>query len=65
MSLNFTTEGRLPGSVGSASAFGSGHDPRVLGSSPKLGSLLNGEFASPSAPPSAHRVSLSLSQINK
>ena len=29
-----------------ASAFGSGHDSRVLGSSPALGSLLSGEPAS-------------------
>ena len=29
-----------------ASAFGSGHDPEVLGSSPELGSLLSGEPAS-------------------
>ena len=31
-----------------ASAFGSGHDPRVLGSSPESGSLLGREPASPS-----------------
>ena len=31
-----------------ASAFSSGQDPRVLGSSPTLGSLLSGEPASPS-----------------
>ena len=36
-----------------ASAFSSGHDPRVLGSSPQLGSLLSGEAASPPPPPAA------------
>ena len=43
------------------SALGSGHDPRVLGSSPTLGSLLTGGSASlfPSAPPSACDLSLS------
>ena len=49
------------------SAFGSGHDPGVWGSSPASGSLLIGESASPSpsAPPSAHALSHSLSQKNK
>jgi len=42
--------GCLHGSVGWASAFGSGLDPPVLGSSPTLGSLLGGRSASPSAP---------------
>jgi len=41
-------EGRLGGSVGWVSAFGSGHDPRVLRSSSALGSLLCGEPAYPS-----------------
>ena len=36
------------GSVSEGSVFGSGHDPRVLGSSPELGSLLSRESASPS-----------------
>ena len=40
------------------SAFGSGHDPWILGSSPTLGPLLSGEPASPSPP-------FPLSQINK
>jgi len=43
------------------SAFGSGHDLRVLGSSPASGSLLSRESASPSLSPST----LALSQINK
>ena len=34
-----------------ADAFGSGHDPRVLGSSPASGSLLSGKPASPSPLP--------------
>ena len=49
-------------------AFGSSHDPRVLGSSPALGSLLSGESASPSAPCPAlvlYTLSLSPSQIDK
>jgi len=37
------------GHLGEASAFGSGPNPRVLGSSPASGSLLGGEPASPSA----------------
>jgi len=36
-----------------ASAFGSGHVPRVLGSSPASGSLLGGKPASPSPTPPA------------
>ena len=36
----------LGGSDGYASAFCSGHDPEVLGSSPTSGSLLSGVFAS-------------------
>ena len=49
------------------SAFGSGHDPRVLGSSPTLGSLLSREPASSSlsACLSAYLWSLSVKQINK
>ena len=44
--LGGTKEGRLGGSVAEASAFHSGHDLRVLGSTPLLGSLLKGEPAS-------------------
>ena len=64
---NRATLGHLGGSVGQASAFGSGHDPRVHGSSPALGSLLSGELASssPFAAPHARALSLSLCQINK
>ena len=43
--------GRLGCLVGEVSAFGSGHDPRVLGWSPTSGSLLSRQSASPSAPP--------------
>ena len=46
------------------SAFSSGHDPRVLGSNPALGSLVSRESSSPSFP-SPHWCSLSRSQINK
>ena len=42
------------GSVGKAPAFSSGHDPRVLELSPTSGSLLSGESACSSAPPSTH-----------
>ena len=44
--------GHLGGSVSEVSAFGSGHDLRVPGSSPASGSLLSGESASlwPPAP---------------
>ena len=45
------------------SCFGSGHDLRVLGLSPLLGSLLSRESACPSAPPPTHIPSVS--QINK
>jgi len=57
----------LGASVGEVSAFSSGHDPRVLGPSPALGSLLSGEPASPSpsAPPPACALSWSLKWINK
>lgn len=50
-----TVLGRLDGSV---SAFGSGRDPRVLGSSSQLGSLLCGKPAPPS--PTSHAYVLSL-----
>ena len=55
--------GHLGGSDGQASAFGSGHDPRVLG----LGTLLSREPASPSpsAAPPACALSLSFCQISK
>ena len=56
-----TTIGRLGGSVGEASAFGSGRDPRVLGSSPTSGSLLSGASASPSASASPPAYTLSVS----
>ena len=54
-----------------ASALGSGHALKVLGSSPMLGSLFSGESASPSpsAPPLArlleHAHPRSRSMINK
>ena len=49
-----------------ASAFGSGCDPRVLGSSPASGSLLCWEPASSSpTPPPVFPLSLALCQINK
>ena len=48
--------GHLGGSEGKVSAFSSGHDLRVLGSSPASGSLLSGESASPSAPDPPHLV---------
>ena len=64
-----TLLGLLGGSVGEASAFGSGHDLRVLGWNPESGSLLSGEPASPSpsaAPcPSLCSLSLSLPLSNK
>ena len=55
--------GYLGGSVGWASAFSSGCDPGVLGSSPASGSLLSGESVSPSpsACCSAYSGMLSLS----
>ena len=61
-------EGCWGDSVGRASAFGLGHDLRVLKWSPMLGSLLHGESASPSPSASAppiHSFTLYLSQINK
>ena len=49
-----------------AAAFGSGHDLRVLGSSPASDSLLSREPASPfSLPASLPTCDLSLCQINK
>ena len=42
-------DGSLGGSVGEASVLGSGHDLRVLGLRPTMGSLLSRECASPSA----------------
>ena len=53
------TGAHLGDSDGSASAFGSGHNPRVLGLSPTLGSLFSGEPVPPS--PSAPACALSLS----
>ena len=46
------------------SAFGSGHDPGVLGLSPVSGSLFSRESAFPSAP-SPLMLAFSFSQINK
>ena len=52
----------MGGSAAWASAFGSDHDPKVLGLSPVWGSVLMGESAAPSlSPPPAL---FSLSQIN-
>jgi len=53
-----TTVGRLTGSVGWASAFGSGHDPRVLGWSTASGSLLS---RVPALPPPLLTLALTLS----
>ena len=67
--LNTKIEGKLGllgGSASEASAFSSGHDLRVLGSSPALGSLLIGESASPSPFPYPRpQLVLSLPQINQ
>ena len=52
----------LGGSVGWVSAFGSGCDLGILGSSPMLGLPAQGVSASPSP---SHLCALSLSQINK
>lgn len=65
-----TFQGCLGGSVCQASAFSSGHELEVLGSSPAWGSLLNGEPVSPSPSPSAchppaRTLSSPLSEINK
>ena len=54
------------GRVSEASAFGSGHDLRVLGLSPVLGFLLSRESASASfSITPAHALSLMCSQINE
>ena len=53
--------GHLGGSVDWATAFNSGHDPRLPGSSPALGSQLLGESASPSDLLLSHALSHSLS----
>ena len=45
--------------------FASGHDPRVLGSSPMSDSLLSGESASPSPSAAPLAYALSLCQINR
>ena len=47
------------------SAFGSGHDPRDLGSSPASGSPLSGKPAFPSPTPPACVPSLAVSLSNK
>ena len=52
------------GSVGEASAFGSGHDPRILGSSSTLDSLLSGSMLLP-LPSLLLVLTLSLTEINK
>ena len=49
-------KGHLGGSVSWPPAFGSGHDLRVLGLSPMLGSQLSGELASPFPPAGALSV---------
>ena len=56
-------QGHLGGSVCEVSIFGLGHDLRVPGLSPTSGSLLSRESASPSpsVPPPAHSLTLSLS----
>lgn len=55
----------LDGSVGKMSAFTSGQDPKVLGRSLTLVSLLSGESASPSPNPPACALSLYISLSNK
>ena len=55
----------LGGLVGYTSAFGSGHDFRVLGSSSTLGSLLSGQPASLSSSAITLVCALSLCQLNK
>ena len=47
MKMEYSSEGHLGGSIGKVSAFSSGHDPKVLGSSPITSSLLHGEPAYP------------------
>ena len=63
--IKHTAQGRLGGSVGEVSAFGSGHDPGVVGSSPVSGSLLSGESASPSPSAPPLLVLFLVCQINK
>jgi len=58
MKIDFNNKGTWVAQSVKPSAFGSGHDSGVLGSSPISGSLLHGDPNSPS--PSA-----ALSQINK
>ena len=56
-----TTESRVPGCLSGLNVcLSSGHDPRVLGSSPTSSSLISEESASPSAPPPAPALSPSL-----
>ena len=68
-SLNTVPWGHRGGSVSEASAFRSGNDLRVLGSSSAWSSLLSGQSASPSAccPPPPHLLVFShfLSLSNK
>ena len=52
------TMGYLGGSVGWASAFSSGRNPRILGSGPTLGSAQQSLFLPPSAPLLTYAVSL-------
>ena len=52
---------RLPCSVSSATALGSGHDPGLAGSWPALGSQLLGESASPTDLLLSHALSHSFS----
>ena len=56
-----STDWHLGGSVSYISAFSSGHDPRVLGLSPILGSLLSEESVSPSPYVSTRILLVSLS----
>lgn len=55
--------GSLGGSVGYTSAFGSGHDLEVLGSSSALGSLLSGGLLFPFPLHFLHPLSLALSLL--
>jgi len=57
--------GRLGGSVGWATAFGSGRDSGVPGLGPASGFLLSGESASASDPLSSCVLSLNLSLSDK
>ena len=54
-----------PGSAHGLGGPGSGHGLRVLGLSPRSGSLLSGESASPSPSMYSHSLSLSDKQILK